>query len=433
MKSTLIKDCRLIDENTGTGMITDACIAVENGCITYAGPKGAYISAKPPGRTIDAGGALALPGLINAHTHIPMTLLRSAANDLPLHTWLNDRIWPLEAKLNGEMVYWGTMLGIAEMLSSGVTAFAEMYFFMDDIAQAVEEGGIRAYLCRAILGDDADDGGRLKDATRVFHNWNGAGNGRIRVGLGPHAEYTCSPRLLRDTAERAQDLGCGLHIHVSETREEHDACKARHQKTPAKLFDGLGMFDVPCLLAHGVMLEQADMELIAHKNAVVAHCPGSNLILASGIAPVKRMLDAGVTVALGSDGAASNNNLDVWQEMYLAAALQKGALKDATAVTAAQALSMATESGAKALGWDDAIGSLRKGMRADLILVDTDQPHYWPMTDIKRHLVYSGGARDVILTMVDGVVLYERGAYPKLDIEEVRYHVDEIALKLFGG
>jgi len=431
MKSTLITNCKLIDESAEARFIADACIAVEDGCITYAGPGGEYVPAKPAGQTVDAGGALALPGFINAHTHVPMTLLRSAANDLPLHAWLNDRIWPLEAKFDGEMVYWGTMLGIAEMLAAGVTAFAEMYFFMDDIARAVENGGIRAHLYRAILGDD-DDGGRIDDATRVFRRWNGAGNGRIRVGLGPHAEYTCSPKVLRNSADCAKDLGCGLHIHISETQQEHDACKARHQKTPAMLFDELGLFDVPCLLAHGVMLEQEDMELIAHKNASVAHCPGSNLILASGIAPVWQMLDAGVTVALGTDGAASNNNLDVWQEMYMAAVLQKGALKDATAVTAAQALRMATESGAKALHWDDKIGRLCKGMRADLILVDTNQPHYWPVTDMKRHLVYSGGARDVVLTMVDGDVLYEKGAYPKLDIEEIRYHVEKIASRLFA-
>ena len=404
---------------------------MEDGRISYAGPCKGYAPEKPAGQRIDAGGALALPGFINTHTHVPMTLLRSAANDLPLQAWLNDRIWPLEAKFDGEMVYWGTLLGIAEMLSAGVTAFAEMYFFMDDIARAVEKAGIRAYLYRAVLGED-DDGGRLDDATRVFGCWNGAGGGRIRVGLGPHAEYTCSPQVLRSCVMRAQELECGLHIHISETIEEHAACKARHKKTPAALFDELGLLDVPCLLAHGVMLEQEDIELIARKNATVAHCPGSNLILASGIAPVKQMLDAGVTVALGTDGAASNNNLDVWQEMYLAAVLQKGATKDATAVTAAQALAMATESGAKALDWDDEIGRLSKGMRADLILVDTNQPHYWPVTNIKRHLVYSGGARDVIMTMVDGEVLYDKGIFPQLDIEEIKHNIEKIASRLFA-
>ena len=430
MKRTLIKNCALLDESAAHGVVSGACVAVEDGRVEYAGPADAYGPGDAPADVIDARGALALPGFINAHTHVAMALLRSAANDLPLHAWLNDRIWPLEAKLDGEAVYWGTLLGIAEMLANGVTAFAEMYFFMDDIARAVEAGGMRAYLYRAVMGSD-DDGGRIDDAARLHRDWNGAANGRIRIGLGPHAEYTCSPNVLRNCAERARELGCGLHIHISETQKEHDECRARRGKTPAELFDGLGMFDVPCLLAHGVTLEPGDIELLARKKVPLAHCPGSNLILGSGIAPVQRMLEAGVTVALGTDGAASNNNLDVWQEMYLAAVLPKGVLKDATAVTAAQALAMATKSGAQALGWSGETGALRPGMRADLILVDTDRPHYWPLTDMTRHLVYSGGARDTVLTMVDGEVLFDRGAYTKLDIDEIRVKSAEIAGRLY--
>lgn len=432
MKRTLIKNCGLLDDDAAAGFAPDACILVEDGRIAYAGPSGGFTVPEQADRTIDAGGALALPGFINAHTHVAMTVLRSAANDLPLHAWLNDRIWPLEAKMNGDMVYWGTMLGIAEMLAAGVTAFAEMYFFMDDIARAVEKSGIRAYLCRAVMGK-ADDGGRIDDATRVFKCWNHAANRRIRIGLAPHAEYTCSPEVLKKSAERAGELGCGLHLHISETLEEHEACKERHKKTPAGLFDELGLFDVPCLLAHGVYLEPEDMETIAQKKVTLAHCPGSNLILASGIAPVKRMLESGVTVALGTDGAASNNNLDVWQEMYLSAVMHKGVTRDATAVTAAQALKMATESGAKALNWDEEIGRLCSGARADLILVDIDKLQYWPKTDMKRHLVYSGGAQDVALTMVDGDVLYEKGTFPKMDIEQIRYHINKIQERLFGG
>ncbi|NLT17559.1 MAG: amidohydrolase [Clostridiales bacterium] len=432
MKRTIIRNCMLLDDSAEHGVISGARVAVEDGRIAYAGPEDAYRPEEGPSDTLDACGALALPGLINAHTHVAMALFRSAANDLPLQAWLNDRIWPLEARLDGEAVYWGTMLGIAEMLANGVTAFAEMYFFMDDIARAAEAGGMRASLYRAVIGLYGD-GGRIADAVCVHRDWDGAGGGRIRVGLGPHAEYTCSTAVLRSCAERAKEMGCGLHIHVSETRREHEECKERHGMTPAKLLKSLGLFDVPCLLAHGVALEEGDIQLIARSGQVLAHCPGSNLILASGVAPVKRMLDAGVTVALGTDGAASNNNLDVWQEMYLAAVLQKGVLKDATAVTAAQALAMAAEGGAKALGCDGSIGALRPGTRADLILVDTDRPHYWPLTDMKRHLVYSGGARDVVLTMVDGEVLYDRGEYPKLDIKRVRAKAAEAAARLFGG
>jgi 5-methylthioadenosine/S-adenosylhomocysteine deaminase len=430
MQSTLIDNCALLDASAPSGVITGCHVAVEDGRIEYAGPADAHAQKAPAEHTIDAGGALVLPGLVNAHTHVPMTLLRSVANDVPLREWLNDRIWPLEARFDSDMIYWGTLLGITEMLSNGVTAFAEMYFFMDDIAKAVEKSGIRASLYRAVMGVE-DDEGRIDDAEAVYKRWNGAANGRIQVGLGPHAEYTCSPKVLTQSLERAQKLGCGLHIHISETRPEHEACKETRGKTPARHFYDLGLLDVPCILAHGVMLEKEDMALIAEKGAVIAHCPGSNLILASGVAPVKEMLDAGVTVALGTDGAASNNRLDVWREMYLAAVLQKGRLHDAAALPAETALKMAAEAGAKALGLEGEAGALKPGARADVILVDTDKPHYWPDTDMRNHLVYSGSASDVILTMVDGEVLYNRGEYTVLDIGEIRYNIQSIARRLF--
>ncbi len=430
MSNTLIKNCCTLNKSCKNALKHNICIAITDDRITYIGDEADYVEDRNDVSIINANNAIALPGFVNAHTHIPMTLLRSAANDVPLKTWLEDKIWPLEAKLDNDMVYWGSMLGAAEMLSCGVTSIKDMYFMMDSIAKAVEKSGIRACLDRGIIGTD-NDGGSLDEVEAVHERWHEAANGRIKIGIAPHAEYTCSPKVIKACVDRAEKLGCGLHIHVSETELEHQECIKRHGMTPTKLFDKLGALNENTTLAHGVFLDSDDIGLIAKRQSSVVHCPGSNLILASGIAPVFEMLEKGVNVALGTDGAASNNNLSVWEEMHFAALLQKGVTHDATAVTADQAIDMATICGARAISLSDEIGSLETGKKADLILIDFNKLHYWPITNAINHIVYCGKDSDVMLTMVNGQIVYENGEFKLFDINEIKDNIDRITKKLF--
>ena len=361
-----------------------------------------------------------MPGLVNAHTHAAMTLFRGASDDMPLQVWLNKRIWPLEEHLDEEAVYWGSMLAIAEMISGGVCAFNDMYFLTEQTVRAVEQTHIRATLplAMACMSEDRDAiMDKLRPAIAFFEQHHNTANGRIRVTLAPHAEYTCSPAFLRECGLQAKRLGASIHIHVSETLEEHEACKKRYGKTPMALLSSLGVLEVPVLAAHCVFVEKEDMRIMADHGVTALHCPGSNLKLGSGIAPLNDLMEAGVAVALGTDGAASNNNLNMFEELQLAALLQKGVHRDATMVKAEQALCMATLNGAAAL--DTGGGRLEAGLKADLAVMDIYRPHMMPLTNALHNIVYSAQAGDVWMNMVDGKVLYRAGNYCTLDLNRV--------------
>ena len=413
----LIKHAQIVTMDDEAHIFRDGCIGIAGNEICYVGG-----DLQPPAgcEVIDAAGRIAMPGLINAHAHSAMTLFRGAADDLPLHSWLHERIFPMEDRLTGEHVYYGALLAIAEMLRGGTTTCNDMYMFLDDTARAFAETGMRAVLSRGIasLGMTLDEQQqKLALVQDEYLRWNGAAQGRITVCVGPHAEYTCDVDFLQRCAQLAQTLQTRLHIHVSETAKEHVECIERHGRTPVALLESVGALDVPAMLAHCVHITKADRTIMQRHGVSVLHNPGSNLKLASGIAPVAAMLGDGICVALGTDGAASNNNLNMFEEMQLAALLQKTVTEDAGAVSAYQALQMATRNGAQALGLE--AGILASGKKADIILVDVDAPHMRPLHDAVNNLVYAAQAGDVWMTMVDGEVLYQNGVFLTLDIQKI--------------
>jgi len=396
---------------------------VEDDRFTYVGPLEEMPPVAPGAQVIEAEGMAALPGLVNAHTHAAMTLFRSYADDMPLKQWLEEKIWPREAHLTREDIYWGTKLALAEMIRSGTTTFADMYFHMDGVARAVLEAGVRACLCEGLIGNRDFLYRRLKAGVDFALKWRGAGEGRITTMLGPHAPYTCPEDYLKRVAEEAAKHGLGIHIHLAETSQEVEEHRAKYGLSPVLWLREIGILDLPLLAAHCVHLEEKDMEVLAEKGVKVAHCPESNLKLASGVAPVASLLARGVNVALGTDGAASNNNLDMLEEARTAALLSKGISGDPTVLPAPQALHMATLGGARALNLDKEIGSLEAGKKADFILIDLNQPHLFPPNDVVAHLVYSASGRDVDTVVVDGKILMHRRELKTLDLEEIYFQV----------
>ncbi len=387
------------------------------------------INEQRAGRVIKANNLLVLPGLINAHGHAAMTLFRSYADDLPLKQWLEEEIWPVEEHLTADDVYWGTMLALTEMIRGGTTTFTDMYFFMDSVAEAAAESGIRAVLSRGMIGlsDGADTA--LQESEVFIKNWHGAAEGRISVLLGPHAPYTCPPTFLKQVADLATRTGRPLQIHLSETKGEVEESVREHGLTPPKLLYNIGFFDLPVLAAHCVHVSDEDIELLAEKKVTVAHNPGSNLKLGSGIAPLAKMIASGIRVGIGTDGASSNNNLDMIEEMRLASLLAKGIAMDPTLVNAAQTIRLATSTGAKALFLENT-GSIKVGYKADLIGLRYDRAHLTPMHDPLAQTVYAASAADVDMVMVDGKVLLERGELKTLDEEKIRFEASRCAERL---
>lgn len=430
----LIKGATIITMESPEAIIPNGIIAVAGPRIVHVGQENALPGDFRPEKIIDATNMAALPGFVNCHTHAAMTLFRGFADDLPLMQWLEEKIWPLEAGLKKEDIYWGTLLACVEMIRSGTTTFADMYFHMGQAARAVEEAGLRASLSRGMIGT-APGGGAgelppLEYSVEFAKKWHGAAGGRITVMLGPHAPYTCPPDFLRRVIEIAREFGLGIHIHLAETAGEVEDMKRRYGMTPVQLMDELGLFALPVLAAHCVHLEERDIEILAAKKAGIAHNPQSNLKLASGIAPVARLLAAGAVVGLGTDGAASNNNLDMIEEMRTAALVQKAATGNPQALPAFTALQMATVNGARALGLGGEIGLLKPGYRADIILVNLHKPHLYPRHDPVAHLVYAAQGADVETVLVDGRVLMENRQLLTVDEEEVLSRAEECAQRL---
>ena len=405
----------------GTGFAR-ADVAVEKGKIALVGDCAGVMANE----VIELDDCLLMPAFVNAHTHLPMTLFRGAADDMPLLTWLETRIWPMEDKLTAKDALIAARLACAELIRSGVSAFNDMYFFTDTFIEAVCESGLRGALCRAITSGDGDF--RVDEAIALYDRWHGAENGRISISFGPHAEYTCSKETLMRTRDEAYKRNALLHVHCSESQEEHAQCIERHAKTPTAWFEELGLLSERTLLAHCVQVTDEDIGLIAARGATVLHNPQSNLKLGSGIAPVPKMLQAGVNVALGTDGAASNNNLDMFEEMRLAATLHKGYGRDPVAVPADTALRMASVSGAKALKMG--CKAIAEGETADIVAISLEQAHMNPVNDALKNVVYSAGMGDVAMNMTDGKVLYYKGEYKTLDIDRIKFEANEIAKRV---
>lgn len=378
---------------------------------------------------IDGRHKLAMPGLVNTHTHLAMTLFRGYADDLPLKEWLEEKIWPKEAKLISEDVYWGSLLGICEMIKSGTIAFADMYFYMDEVAKAVSESGIKASLSVGMIGIAGDEDEILNRGITFAKNWHNKEDGRIKVMLAPHAPYTCPPSFLEKVINKAVELGLGIHTHLSETLIEVENIKNLYGLTPVRLMDRIGLFNVPVLAAHCVFVDDEEIEILGEKEVGVAHNPQSNLKLASGVAPIKKMSKKNVKVGLGTDGPASNNNLDLWEEMRLVAILHKGTEKDPTCIPAEEALKMATKNGMEILGWRDS-GVIKEGYKADIIILDIDKPHFYPRHNLISHLVYSASSSDVDTVIVDGRILMEKRELKTLDEEKIMFEAEKRAFEL---
>lgn len=380
-------------------------------------------------RVINAANKLVTPGLVNTHTHASMTLLRSYADDMQLMDWLQNKIWPIEAKMRKNDIYWGAMLAIAEMIKSGTTTFADMYADMDKVGDAVEETGIRAVLSRGLIGSAPNGNKALEENKELFQTYHNRADGRITVMFGPHAPYTCPPEYIKKVVKEAQSLGAEIHMHLSETIGEVENCVKEYQKSPIALMEELGLFDCGVLAAHCVHVSDADI-LIMKKHAVrVAHNPGSNMKLASGVAPITKMLDAGICVGLGTDGASSNNNLDLLEEVRLTTLLHKVNQYDPLAIPAAKGIQLATEYGAKAVGLAN-VGKIEEGYKADLTLFDMSGTKWCPRHDIVSLLAYSANSSSVDTVLINGKIVLDKGILVTMDEERVMYEANRCAMNL---
>lgn len=422
----LFSDIAILDERFEVQ--TGQWVGTVDGRIEYIGAQApAADEAARFGEVYDGGEKLLVPSMYNAHSHAPMTLLRGYAENLPLQTWLYDRVFPFEDKITDEDTYWATMLACAEMLRYGTASFSDMYYHSRERIRAVTESGMKMNSCEGLLAFEPKPYAEYpicalnEDLIREFH---GSADGRILIDYNIHAEYTSNPTTVADIATLAKEKGLNIHVHVSETKSEHEECKERHGGlTPVRYFDSLGVFDVPVTAAHCVWVDEGDIEVLAERGAYVATNPVSNMKLGSGFAPVAKMFEHGVNIALGTDGVASNNNLDMYQDMFVLALAQKGANLDPTAVSPAAAMRAATRMGALSQGRADC-GHIALGAKADLAVLDASGPSWFPATDLLNNLVYAGHGADVCLTMVDGEVLYRDGAWTTIDVERAKAEVE---------
>lgn len=377
-------------------------------------------------REYDGKGKLLMPGFYNAHGHSPMSLLRGYGENMNLQDWLFKKIFPFEDKLDSNAVYYGTLLTEAEQMRYGIVSSSDMYYFIDDMVKAVADSGMKSNISRSISHfDDSDPwkGERLQEMKRTFEAYHNTEDGRIKIDISLHSEYTNNLLSIKAVSDYVNEVGAIMHTHISETKSEHEECKQRHGKTPIQLFDSFGAWNVPAIAAHCVWIEGEDFDIIKERGITVASNPISNLKLASGVCNVPELLRRGINVAIGTDSVSSNNSLDFFEEMKTFAMVSKMYYKDPTAVTPRETLIAGTKAGAKAQGRNG--GILKEGMDADLIVVDLDQPNMHPIHDLLNNLVYSASGTDVLMTMVNGKVLYENGEYKTIDVEKTIFEVEK--------
>ena len=423
--TTLIRNVKLLDEY-GFGTKSVAVI-VENGKYSYIGEAEPRIKVD---EVIDGKGNLLIPAFYNTHCHAAMTLFRGYGEDLPLDRWLNEKIFPAEDKLTPKSVNIATKLAIAEMLANGVASFSDMYMFMDEVANAVLETGIKANLSRSIVSfaesDNIQNDSRFLESVKLVKDFDGAANGKLKVDMSLHAEYTNTEQMARFIAEYTRENNLGMQVHISETEKEHHECiERRSGRTPIEFFNDCGLLDARTTAAHCVYVTENDMNIIKEKNVSVAHNSVSNLKLGSGVMQLRKMLDKGINVTLGTDGVASNNNLDVLKELQYAVLLGKGISRQPECVTAREMLPLATRNGAIAQGRADC-GEIKIGYKADAVLVDLDSVNNIPSYDYYTTLAYSAKSSDVLMTMVDGEILYKNGEYKTIDIEKLKFEAKDV-------
>ncbi len=406
--------------------------------LSVADKKIDYIGKNHPNdtfdRVIDGTGKLLCPGFYNCHTHSPMTLFRGYAEDLPLSRWLHEKIFPAEDRLYPESVRAATMLSIAEMIKNGTVSFSDMYFFCDEIVQATAESGLKANISRSMVAFDpsirADTDERFAESIELFRRYHNFADGRIKIDMSIHAEYSTVAAVPQYLSDFCLENGLAVQVHVSESKSEHLECIERHGMTPTEFFEKHGLFRVPVIAAHCVHLSENDMKIFAENGATVVHNPVSNLKLGSGVMPLANYLDAGINVTLGTDGAASNNTLDIMKEAYVTAILQKGITGDTTRLRSEVFLPLLTQNGAKAQRRVDC-GKIAEGFSADLVVLDFDAINAIPVYNHCDSFLYSANSSNVVMTMVDGNILYENGEYKTIDIEKVKYDFKKVISTYF--
>ncbi|MBE9580131.1 MAG: amidohydrolase [Proteobacteria bacterium] len=425
----MIKNGKVLTMAPDNAVIERGAVAVSGDRIVEIGPEDVLDSQYQASKVIDACGGIIMPGLINVHTHAAMTCFRGLADDLPLMSWLEEHIFPAEAKLTPDIVYKGTLLACAEMILSGTTTFCDMYLYEDAVARAVKRAGMRAVVGEVLYDFPSPNYGPIEEGFKyteaLIDKWRD--DPLIAIAVEPHSPYLCSPDLLRQAKAIADRNGALMVIHVSESEQEVAQVRGKYDKTPVEHLAETGILSPNLVADHCVALTQKDISLLKDFDVKVAHNPESNMKLASGIAPVPELLANGIIVGIGTDGCASNNNLDLFQEMDTVAKLHKVHTSDPTVMDARTVVRMATIDGARVLGLEDHIGSLEPGKKADIIIIDTRRPHLVPMYNVYSHLVYAVSGHDVVTSIVNGQVLMENRVLATLDVDNVMEDVNRIA------
>jgi 5-methylthioadenosine/S-adenosylhomocysteine deaminase len=436
LPSILIRNCSwLVTQNRSRDILRDCSVLIRDGKIAEVG-KDLKVRADVE---IDGVGRIVLPGLINTHTHLSMVLLRGYADDMLLQDWLQKRIWPAEVRLTAEACYQGALLGCAEMIMSGTTTFIDMYFHMDEVARAVKEAGLRAFLSYGVIDlfDQAKAKSEQNKSQSLFEYVRGLDTPRIQFAVGPHAPYTCSSETLIWAREFAEKNNVINHIHIAETRKEQADSQKQHGARVVEYLDKIGALSNHMLAAHCVWLTKSEVGILGKAGVSVAHCPASNMKLASGgVAPLPEMFDGGIAVGLGTDGAASNNSLDMFETMKLCALLHKAHRWDPTVLNAQKTLDLATIEGARALGIEDQVGSIEVGKRADIVMLNANLPNMTPIhgeETVVSDLVYSASPANVETTIVDGQLLMLNREIRTLDLSETIQNASSAALQMVHG
>ncbi|MFA6282540.1 MAG: amidohydrolase [Desulfurivibrionaceae bacterium] len=433
-KPTLLVCGQILTLDSNNTVFEDGGVAIAGDTIVEVGERTALCSKYPGVEQLAQPHGLVMPGLVNSHTHAAMACFRGLADDLPLMTWLTEYIFPVEGNLNPEMVYQSSLLSMAEMIKSGTTSFCDMYLFAKEVARATADSGMRGWLGEVLYDFPSPNYGEPENGIAYLEELMGEYRNHplISITVDPHAVYTCSPDLLKRLKGVAEKHGGAYVIHLSESRDEVEGCRAKYGHTPVMHLDSLGILDGQVVADHCVVLTEPEINLLAERGVKVAHCPESNMKLASGVAPVVELLAAGVTVGLGTDGAASNNDVDMFGEMDTAAKLHKVHRLDPTVMSAETTLRMATLGGAKLLGAESQIGSLEPGKKGDLIVLDMNKPHLTPMYNIPSHLVYAATGSDVVHSVINGRVVMRDRRLLTMDEDAVLDRLREIGARIAG-
>ncbi|MGW8302943.1 MAG: amidohydrolase [Desulfobacterales bacterium] len=430
----LVTNGTVLTLDAGDTEIINGAVAIAKDTIVAVGSKDEF-GAWSVSQVIDADGGIIMPGLINSHTHAAMTCFRGLADDLQLMTWLNDHIFPAEAKLDDQKVYSGALLACAEMIMSGTTCFCDMYLFEDAVARAAKKAGMRAVVGEVLYDFNSPNYGPIENGfkytQKLIDTWQD--DPLVTIAVEPHSTYLCAPQLLKKAFDLTQSFNLPLVIHLAESKSEIDQIKERYSRTPVEHLAELGVLAPNVLACHCVELTENDIALLQRFDVKVAHNAESNMKLASGVAPIPRLINEGICVGMGTDGCASNNDLDLFQEMDSVAKLHKAKSLDPTVMDAATVLKMATIMGARALGLDPVIGSLETGKKADLIIVDTNKPHLTPMYNPVSHMVYAAIGSDVTTSIINGTVVMQDGKIKTMDIKAVMDDVNRIAKEITTG